>query len=73
VNVCARMPRYSHITVNKEAYVARPKAVSMNINIATVKKLTLESTGVCPAERFLPQATAGASLAPGLHGGQAAR
>jgi hypothetical protein len=41
--------------------------------LQTTDHLSGESTGVRPPERFLPQAPAVASLAPGLCRGQAAR
>jgi hypothetical protein len=44
-----------------------------HLQLQTTGHLLGESTGVPRPKRFLPQAPAGATLVPGLHGGQAAR
>ena len=44
-----------------------------HLRLQTTGHLPGECTGVRQPERFVPQARAGASLAPGLRGGQAAR
>jgi hypothetical protein len=44
-----------------------------HLRLQTTSHLPGECTGVRQPERFVPQAPAGASLAPGLRGGQAAQ